>query len=130
MSNVESTYSQDDNRNDLFGDAIASSLRSEGQHYNDDPVDCPDEHLVPDTSRKPQPSPPGEPDAQYPSSLTLALIVLGVCLSVFIISMDRSIVITVSAVLLRKIHLEESHVLTFSCRPVPGSPINFTRPTI
>ena len=43
----------------------------------------------------PEPSLVENPEAQYPAPLPLALIVLGVCLSVFIISMDRSIVTTV-----------------------------------
>ena len=44
---------------------------------------------------EPEPSLLEDPDTQYPAPLPLALIVLGVCLSVFIISMDRSIVTTV-----------------------------------
>ena len=41
-----------------------------------------------------------EPDTQYPSPLPLALIVLGICLSVFVISLDRTIVTTVRAAMI------------------------------
>lgn len=68
-----------------------------------------------------------DPETQYPGPLPLALIVAGVCLSVFIISLDRSIITTVGCPKLNSIRLFGELTLD---RPLLRSPINFIRMTI
>lgn len=55
-------------------------------------------------------APPEENDEghQYPGPLALALIIIGICLSVFIISVDRNIVTTVSSTISHLLVLHES----------------------
>ena len=71
----------------------------EGQILDGQPDQNPQDSLG--SSNFDLPAHPGvtleEPDTQYPSPLPLALIVLGICLSVFVISLDRTIVTTVRA---------------------------------
>jgi hypothetical protein len=106
-------------------DAICARV---GQDYDNDAVDASEEDLAPEISSMQRPirmsgapvshsrsnaskevyfdlpAHPGvileEPDTQYPSPLPLALIVLGICLSVFVISLDRTIVTTVRAAMI------------------------------
>lgn len=68
--------------------------------------------------------PPAADDpTQYPGPIALALIVLGICLSVFIISLDRNIITTVSlAFLLAHLPLICCSATDFQTRPFPISP--------